>query len=238
MIYRPGLFDRHTVVVTGGTSGMGAATATTFAALGARVVAAGLAAHRATLPSTVEAVELDVTDDGAVQALVSGLDRLDVLVNCAGIIQRDDEFDIETFQRVIGVNLTGTMRTCIAARPLLRASAGCVVNTASMHSFVSGARVPAYTASKGGVAQLTKALANAFADEGVRVNAVAPGWISTPLTAEIEKSPVGNEVRRRTPIGRWGTADEVADVIVFLATPAARFITGAILAVDGGYLAR
>ena len=238
MSYRNDLFAGRTILVTGGTSGLGAAAAAAFAALGGRVVAAGLDAGNAAPVDDVEAVELDVTDARAVDGLINDLDRLDVLVNCAGIIRRDDEFDLATFEQVVDVNLTGTMRACTAARALLHSSAGSVVNTASMHSFVSGARVPAYTASKGGVAQLTKALANAFALDGIRVNAVAPGWISTPLTADLERSAVGEEMRSRTPLGRWGRPDEVADVIVFLASPAARFVSGSIVPVDGGFLTR
>lgn len=238
MTFTPNLFAGTTVLVSGGTSGMGAAAAQRFAALGARVHAVGLGARR--MPDTpgVEAVELDVTDDTAVCKLVGTLDRLDVVINCAGVIMRDSEFEIDVFQRVLDINLTGTMRVCTAARPLLRESGGCVVNTASMHSFLSGARIPAYTASKGGVAQLTKALANAFAEEGIRVNAVAPGWISTPLTAEVEGTAAGEAITVRTPMGRWGEPGEVADAFVFLASPAARFITGATLPVDGGFLTR
>lgn len=238
MTYAHDLYAGSTVLVTGGTSGLGAATAEAFAALGADVIAAGLNSDAMPTAPGVRGVELDVTDQDAVLALFAALQRLDVLVNCAGVIRRDDEFDTAVFEAVLDVNLTGTMRTSTAALPLLRETSGCIINTASMHSFVSGPRVPAYTASKGGVAQLTKALANSFAGDGVRVNAVAPGWISTPLTSEVESSEAGAAIRSRTPMGRWGRPDEVADAALFLASPAARFITGAILAVDGGYLVR
>ena len=154
------------------------------------------------------------------------------------IFRNGAEFEIEVFQKVIDVNLTGTMRMCVAARPMLAAARGAIVNTASMLSFFGGPSVPAYTASKGGVAQLTKALAVAWAPEGIRVNAVAPGWIATELT----RSLVEDEVRsaallRRTPMQRWGEPGDIGGAAVFLCSPAARFITGAILPVDGGYAA-
>jgi NAD(P)-dependent dehydrogenase (short-subunit alcohol dehydrogenase family) len=186
------------------------------------------------------AAALDVTDQGAVERLFGGLGRLDALVNCAGTIRRGgSEFEIETFREVIEINLTGTMRCCLAARPLLAASgAGAIVNMASMLSFFGGPLVPAYTASKGGVAQLTKALAVAWAREGIRVNALAPGWIDTPLTAPLVADPARSAgLLGRTPAGRWGTPEDVGGAAVFLCSEAARFVTGAILPVDGGYAA-
>jgi NAD(P)-dependent dehydrogenase (short-subunit alcohol dehydrogenase family) len=180
---------------------------------------------------------LDVRDRAAIQALVSGAPRLDVIVNAAGIIRRDDEHDPDVFANVVAINLTGTMEVCTAARPKLRESAGSVVNLASMLTFFGAPRAPAYSASKGGIGQLTKSLAAAWAADGIRVNAVAPGWIATPLTQALQDDPERSRpILSRTPMGRWGSPEEVADGVVFLASPAARFVTGAILAIDGGYL--
>jgi NAD(P)-dependent dehydrogenase (short-subunit alcohol dehydrogenase family) len=131
--------------------------------------------------------------------VLAPFDELAALINCAGVIFRDGaEYNIETFQKVIDVNLTGTMRMCVGAHPKLAAARGAIVNTASMLSFFGGPLVPAYTASKGGVAQLTKALAVAWAAEGIRVNAIAPGWIATELT----RSLVEDESRSAAILGR------------------------------------
>jgi NAD(P)-dependent dehydrogenase (short-subunit alcohol dehydrogenase family) len=129
------------------------------------------------------------------------------------------------------------MRACSAARGLMRTSRGTIVNTASMLSFFGGGLVPAYSASKGGVAQLTKSLALAYAQDGIRVNAVAPGWIATPLTQALQDDDGRSRaILERTPLGRWGEPDDVAQAVVFLCSPAAAFITGTIVPVDGGYL--
>jgi NAD(P)-dependent dehydrogenase (short-subunit alcohol dehydrogenase family) len=228
------------VLVVGGTSGIGAAVARRFAAAGDRVSAAGLRCDQAPadLREAARLVELDVRADQALEELVAAQDRLDVLVNAAGVIRRGDEFRPEVFAEVIDVNLTAAMRGCVAARPKLAESRGCVVNVASMLSFFGGPLVPGYSASKGGIVQLTKALAVAWAADGVRVNAVAPGWIATELTQALrEDAAASARILARTPMGRWGLPEEVAGAIAYLCGADAAFVTGAVLPVDGGYLA-
>jgi NAD(P)-dependent dehydrogenase (short-subunit alcohol dehydrogenase family) len=242
MTFQHDLFAGKSVVVTGGTQGIGAGVARRFASLGARVIAAGLdpsAAQRSELAADgIETAALDVTSSAQVAALFASLASLDVLVNCAGVIRRGDEHDPEVFAQVLDINLTGTMRACAAARPLLRARGGAIVNTASMLSFFGGALVPGYSASKGGVAQLTKSLALAYAAERIRVNAVAPGWIATPLTQALQHDAARSQaILERTPLNRWGTPDDIGGAVAFLCSPAAAFMTGVVLPVDGGYLA-
>ena len=181
--------------------------------------------------------ELDVRDGSAVQACIDEIDSLDVLVNCAGVIRRNAEHEPEVFADVIDINLNGSMRVCTAAREKLKQRKGCIINTASMLSFFGGGLVPGYSASKGGIAQLTKSLAIAYAPDGIRVNAVAPGWIATQLTQALQEDSQRSEaILSRTPLGRWGEPADVAGPVLFLASDAARFVTGVVLPVDGGYL--
>jgi NAD(P)-dependent dehydrogenase (short-subunit alcohol dehydrogenase family) len=228
------------VLITGGTSGIGAGIARGFLEAGAEVVATGVT--QAEIDKAGETLGnadcrvLDVRDGKAVETLVDGLGSLDIVVNCAGVIRRIDEFDPAVFEDVIDINLAGTMRVCMAARPILARSQGAIVNLASMLSFFGGGLVPGYSASKGGIAQLTKSLAIAFAADGIRVNALAPGWIQTPLTAALHQNEDRSRaILDRTPLKRWGQPHDLAGPALYLCSPAAAFVTGVILPVDGGY---
>jgi NAD(P)-dependent dehydrogenase (short-subunit alcohol dehydrogenase family) len=237
MTYQANIFAGKTALVTGATQGIGAVIANRLASLGARTVAAGLGAPTDLLAPEIEVRLGDVSKQEDVDRFLAGLEDLDVLVNCAGIIRRGEEHDPAIFEQVLAVNLTGTMRVCSAARTLLARRGGCIVNTASMLSFFGGSLVPAYAASKGGVAQLTKSLALAYAADGIRVNAIAPGWIATPMTRALQDDPARSAaILARTPLGRWGKPEDVAEGTVFLCTAAAAFMTGVILPIDGGYM--
>ncbi len=232
------------VLVSGGTSGIGAGISQAFRDRGDSVIAVGLASPELEVAAKdpafrdIDLQPLDVSDQQAVDAFCASLTRLDVLVNCAGMIRRLAEYEMPTFLKVLDVNLAGTMRLCVACKDLLAQRGGAIVNTASMLSFFGGPLVPAYSASKGGVMQLTKSLAVAWAKEGIRVNAVAPGWIATPLTQALQDDAARSQViLDRTPMARWGTPADVAKAVLFLSSDQADFITGAILPVDGGYAA-
>lgn len=235
-------FSGRTVLVTGGVSGIGAATSVAFARAGAHVVACGLtdaemAAARADPAfGGIDLRRLDVTDKAAVDALVGGLARLDAVVNSAGVIRRDAEHDPEVFDQVLDVNVSGGMRVSTAARPLLAKSRGSIVFIGSVMSFFGGPRQPAYSASKGAVRNLTMSLAAAYAADGIRVNAVAPGWVITQLSRGAREDPVRSAaIMARVPVGRWAEPAEIADPILFLCSDAARYMTGTVMPVDGGY---
>ena len=175
-------FTGAQVLVIGGTSGIGAGIADGFAAAGAQITVTG-ATRSEVSAQPHPGTPLDIRDGAAVAAFIGTLPRLDHLISCAGVIRRGGEHDPEVFADVIDINLTGAMRVAQAAGPLLAASKGTLTLTASMLSFFGSGPAPGYAASKGGIAQLAKSLAIAWASDGIRVNALAPGWIATPLRA-------------------------------------------------------
>src|SRR3954471_11561264 len=224
-VFVPNLFAGRAILVTGGTSGIGLACARAFRDLGGRVTATGAAlSEAAAATQTHDTGEiafraLDVRDQAAIDDVVGALPTLDVLVNAAGIIRRDDEHDPEVFADVVAVNLIGAMRVMAAARSKLARARGSVVNLASMLTFFGAPRAPGYSSSKGGVGQLTKSLAAAWGKDGGRGHAVLPpGWIAAPLTQAWQDDPErSGPILSRTPMSRSGRPEEVADAVVFLA---------------------
>lgn len=230
------LFKDATAVVTGGTSGLGAATAIYLAELGAKVYAVGLKADLLEIPEglNVEAVELDVTDDAGVEKFMKDLDALDILFNGAGV-NLANQHDLGTFRKTIDINLNAVFHFSTLARPLLsKSKIASIINVSSMLAIFGHDEGVAYSASKGAVDQVTKSLAIAYAKDGIRVNAVAPGWIDTPLLEPL-KDTLGAGILARTPFNRFGEPIEIGQVVAFFASPAASFVTGIILPVDGGY---
>lgn len=224
-----------TAVITGGGTGIGLATATLLAASGYRVIAGGLDREEI-LPEGVEFVRTDVSKDEDLTSLMEKAERIDALVNCAGVLRHEQEWDVESFRFVLDINLTAGLTASKAALPKLAAARGSIVNIASMWSFFGSAGAPAYSASKGAVVSLTRSMAVAWGKEGVRVNAVAPGWVNTRMAARAKNDPErGPKISARIPLGRWAEPEEVAKVIRFLVSPDASYVHGVVLPVDGGY---
>ncbi len=242
-----------TALVTGAGTGIGAAIARALAEAGANVACHGNRhAPRDTAAEISQAGRRAVvlagdlsqrgTPDELVAATVDQLGGLDILINNAGIIRRSPavDFSDDDWAAVVDVNLTATFRLCRAAgRHMLARGRGKIVNVASLLAFQGGITVPAYAASKGGVAQLTKALANEWAARGVNVNAIAPGYIRTDNTAALQADPVRNrQILERIPAGRWGEPADIGGAAVFLASRASDYVNGHVLVVDGGWMGR
>jgi NAD(P)-dependent dehydrogenase (short-subunit alcohol dehydrogenase family) len=232
-------YTGRTAVVIGGTSGIGLAIASAFRDAGANVFATGATEAEvvaAAATSGISFSHLDVRDAAAVGAYASDLSAVAALVDAAGVNLRAAEWTLDGFETVVDFNLTGMMRVALAFRDKAKGCA--MLGLGSMYSTFGAPHAPAYAASKGGLLQLVKSLAVAFAGDGVRVNALAPGWIETAMTAAPRSNPQRNaELLARMPLGRWGAPADIAPAALFLCSPLAAYITGAVLPVDGGFLA-
>jgi 2-deoxy-D-gluconate 3-dehydrogenase len=241
--------DGRTALVTGANTGIGQAIAISLAEAGAKVVCAG----RSSLDETLGLIEaiggkgrgltLSLDDPMAAAAVLAGAGDLDILVNNAGIIRRADAVDFTEadWDDVIDVNLKAVffLSQAFARAAFARGAGGAIINIASLLSFQGGIRVPSYTAAKHAVAGLTRLLANEWAARGINVNAIAPGYISTNNTEALRADPDRSRaILDRIPAGRWGEAADIGGAAVFLSSRAAKYVHGAIIPVDGGWLAR
>ena len=240
-------------LVTGGTRGIGHGIVRALSSAGAKLVFIGASDRVEKVASDFRKEGLDVQGiqfdlarlndipavfERAVDLLGGGID---ILVNNAGVQHRcdADQFPFEQWQRLLDINLSATFLMCQQAAAYMKKSGGKIINMASMTSFFGSYRIPAYAASKGGIAQLTKALSNEWSQYGINVNAIAPGGFQTEMTRALwENDEVNRQAMERTPAGRWGNEEDIMGTVVYLAAPASDYVCGVIIPVDGGYLVR
>lgn len=243
--------DGKKAILTGGAGGLGYKMAEGLLESGVTVAIIDISpkldetVEKLSKIGTVFGVKGNIlTSEGRKEAFNKSLSLLgndiDIMINCAGVQKRhpSEEFPLEDWQFVIDINLTAVFELCqLAGKEMIKKGKGKIINVASMLSYFGGFTVPAYAASKGGVMQLTKALSNEWASKGINVNAIAPGYMATEMnTALINDENRNSKILARIPAGRWGTGDDVKGAILYLASPASDYISGAIIPVDGGYL--
>ena len=240
-------------IVSGGAQGLANGMAEGLMEAGAEVtiidmspktkdVAAAFSARGLKCHGLIANLGLETAREEAMSQCIAMMGGLDIIVNAAGIQRRhkSEEFPLADWEAVININLTAVFSMCqLAARHFLKNGGGKIINIASMLSFFGGYTVPAYAASKGGVAQITKAFANEWADKGINVNALAPGYMDTPMNVALVNDPDRNdEILKRIPAKRWGKPSDMKGPVVFLASAASDYLSGAIIPVDGGYLGK
>lgn len=225
------------VLISGGCGGIGSAFAHAFLEQGANVIVTDLKPPADDLIRAGARFEpLDVTSDEGVVALSKKIDKLDVLIHCAGKLKRWEEHQPEVFREIVDIHLFGNVRLAAAFRPQLKATQGCLINIASMYSYFGAPQVPAYAAAKTAIVGLTRSLALAYAEDGIRVNAIAPGWIATDISRGGRENPEFNDkLMTRLPNKRWAEPEELAGTAIFLASSASALINGVTIPVDGGY---
>ena len=224
------------VLISGGAGGLGTAFANTFLACGSKVTICDLIEPKEKLEC--DFFKIDVRSDDQVNKLSTQINKLDVLIHCAGKLIRHEEHKPDIFMDIVNIHLGGNIRLASAFRPHLAASKGCIINIGSMYSYFGAARIPAYASAKTAIIGLTKSLAVAYSEDGIRVNAIAPGWIKTEISrGGREDEHFNSLVMDRLPTKRWSEPDELAGTAVFLASPASKLINGVTIPVDGGYVA-
>lgn len=235
-------FSGKRICVVGATSGMGSAIAKELISRGSEVYITGsseasVACARNEFSGLRAADVLDITRQSDIDAYARSFSRIDALINCAGASFPNQETEPAVFLNTIAINLSGIGHTCIAMYPALREARGCVVNFGSLTSYLGSMTNPAYSAAKGGIIQLTKSLARMWGPDGIRVNAVSPGYVKTKMTAfRWEDQSQVKAIEDRTPLGRWALPEDIVGPTLFLCSEEARFVTGVSLPVDGGFL--